>query len=216
LNEVKVSGGRLFVIAAPSGAGKTSLVKALLERESGVRVCVSHTTRPKRPNEIDSQDYHFIDIAAFEALLQRDGFLEHARVFDHYYGTSREALAHAFAQGHDVILEIDWQGAAQVRANTAARGDGCHSIFVLPPSRAALAERLRTRRTDSEAVIERRLRDAVDDMRHYAEFDYVIVNDRFERALDDLQAIIQGRPGDLTPGRAALRPLVAELLGETP
>lgn len=211
-----MSGGQLFVIAAPSGAGKTSLVKALLEREPGLRVCVSHTTRPKRPNEIDGQDYHFIDIPAFEALLQQDGFLEHARVFDHYYGTSRGALAHAFAQGHDVILEIDWQGAAQVRANTAARGDRCHSIFVLPPSRAALAERLRARRTDSEAVIERRLRDAVDDMRHYAEFDYVIVNDRFERALDDLQTIIQGRSGNLAPRREALRPLITELLGETP
>lgn len=211
-----MSGGRLFVIAAPSGAGKTSLVKALLDREPGLRVCVSHTTRPQRPNEIDGRDYHFIDIPAFEALLQQDGFLEHARVFDHYYGTSRQALAQAFGRGHDVILEIDWQGAAQVRANTAARGDRCHSIFVLPPSREALAERLRARKTDSDAVIARRLRDAVADMRHYTEFDYVIVNDQFERALDDLQGIIRGRGEDLSAHRDALTPLVTELLADEP
>lgn len=208
-----MSGGRLFVIAAPSGAGKTSLVKALLERESSLRVCVSHTTRPKRPNEMDGRDYHFIDIPRFEAMLQRDGFLEHARVFDHYYGTSREALEQAFGQGQDVILEIDWQGAAQVRADAAARGDRCHSIFVLPPSREALADRLRARRTDDEAVINRRLRDAVNDMRHYAEFDYVIVNDRFEQALGDLQAVVQGRGEALRADRTALAPLTASLLG---
>ncbi len=207
-----MSGGRLFVIAAPSGAGKTSLVKALLEQESALRVCVSHTTRPQRPNEIDGRDYHFVDIPQFEALLAKDGFLEHAKVFDHYYGTSLEALTAAFGQGHDVILEIDWQGAAQVRAKTKASGVPCHSIFVLPPSRQALESRLRSRRTDSDAVIERRLRDAVDDMRHYREFEYVIVNDQFADALHDLHRIIRNEAPDLRADRANLQPLLTDLL----
>lgn len=209
-----MSGGRLFVIAAPSGAGKTSLVKALLEQEPDLRVCVSHTTRPQRPNEIDGRDYHFIDVPRFEAMIAKDGFLEHARVFDHYYGTSREALTRAFGEGHDVILEIDWQGAAQVRRNMQARGDRCHSIFVLPPSRQALAERLRSRRTDSDEVIARRLRDAVDDMRHHAEFDYVIVNDQFDHALADLRSIVQGQGENLRANRPALSPLLANLLDD--
>ena len=209
-----MSGGRLFVIAAPSGAGKTSLVKALLEQEPGLRVCVSHTTRPQRPNEIDGRDYHFVDVPRFQAMIEQDGFLEHARVFDHYYGTSREALARAFGQGHDVILEIDWQGAAQVRHNMEARGDRCHSIFVLPPSRQALAERLRSRRTDSDEVIARRLRDAVDDMRHHAEFDYVIVNDQFDLALADLRSIVQERGENLRADRPPLASLLAHLLDD--
>lgn len=208
-----MSGGRLFVIAAPSGAGKTSLVKALLAREPGLKVCVSHTTRPQRPNEVDGRDYHFIDIVRFESMLGQDGFLEHARVFDHYYGTSRQALADAFAQGQDVILEIDWQGAAQVRADSRARGAPCCSIFVLPPSLQALEDRLRARRTDSDAVIARRLRDAVDDMRHYAEFDHVIVNDDFEQALNDLQAITRKEFRGLEADRKELAPLLASLLG---
>ncbi|NBO75398.1 MAG: guanylate kinase, partial [Gammaproteobacteria bacterium] len=164
--------GRLFVIAAPSGAGKTSLVKAALERESNLRVCVSHTTRPKRPNEIDGRDYHFIDVPTFKTLIDADGFLEYAPVFDNFYGTSRAALAEAFGRGHDVILEIDWQGARQVRERTrdAASGRaGCTTVFVLPPSRAELERRLRGRGTDDATVIARRLRDAVDDMSHYGE-----------------------------------------------
>ena len=192
--------GRLFVIAAPSGAGKTSLVKAALERESNLRVCVSHTTRPKRPNEIDGRDYHFIDVPTFKTLIDADGFLEYAPVFDNFYGTSRAALAEAFGRGHDVILEIDWQGARQVRERTrdAASGRaGCTTVFVLPPSRAELERRLRGRGTDDATVIARRLRDAVDDMSHYGEFDYVIVNDDFERAVADLRRIVGGPAADL-------------------
>ncbi|NDB24567.1 MAG: guanylate kinase [Gammaproteobacteria bacterium] len=185
--------GRLFVIAAPSGAGKTSLVKAALERESNLRVCVSHTTRPKRPNEIDGRDYHFIDVPTFKTLIDADGFLEYAPVFDNFYGTSRAALAEAFGRGHDVILEIDWQGARQVRERTrdAASGRaGCTTVFVLPPSRAELERRLRGRGTDDATVIARRLRDAVDDMSHYGEFDYLVVNDVFADALSELRAIV--------------------------
>jgi guanylate kinase len=203
-----MNGGRLFVIAAPSGAGKTSLVKALLQREPGLRVCVSHTTRPRRPAEVDGRDYHFVSVERFRELISADGFLEYAPVFDNYYGTSRAALEAAFGAGHDVILEIDWQGARQVRA----RAPGCISIFVLPPSRATLEQRLRNRRTDSDEVIARRLRDAVDDMSHYAEFDYVVVNDDFEAAVADLRRIIAGGVDDLRADRPALHPLLAGLL----
>jgi len=208
--------GRLFVIAAPSGAGKTSLVKATLARESNLRVCVSHTTRAKRPNEIDGRDYHFIDVPTFKTLIDADGFLEYAPVFDNFYGTSRTALAEAFGRGHDVILEIDWQGARQVRERTrdATSGRaGCTTVFVLPPSRAELERRLRGRGTDDATVIARRLRDAVDDMSHYGEFVYVIVNDDFERAVADLRHIIAGPADDLLASRPALEPLLAELLG---
>jgi guanylate kinase len=204
-----MSGGRLFVIAAPSGAGKTSLVKALLAREPNLRVCVSHTTRPQRPNEVDARDYHFIDVERFRAMLAEDAFLEHAQVFDNFYGTSRMALEHAFGQGYDVVLEIDWQGAQQVRRQVP----GCITIFILPPSRRALEERLRNRRTDSDAVIARRLADAVGDMSHCREFDYVVVNDDFETAVGDLRRILAGTAGDLGPGRPMLEPLLAELLG---
>jgi len=208
--------GRLFVIAAPSGAGKTSLVKAALAREPNLRVCVSHTTRARRPNEVDGRDYHFVGVETFKEMIAADGFLEYAPVFDNFYGTSRAALADAFGRGPDVILEIDWQGARQVRERTcdATSGRaGCTTVFVLPPSRAELERRLRGRGTDDATVIARRLRDAVDDMSHYGEFDYVIVNDDFERAVADLRHIIAGPADDLLASRPALEPLLAELLG---
>lgn len=208
-------GGRLFVIAAPSGAGKTSLVRELLAREPNLRVCVSHTTRPRRPNEVDGRDYHFVDVPTFRHMIDADGFLEHALVFDNHYGTSRAALAEAFGRGYDVILEIDWQGAAQVRERTRdpARGTaGCIGIFVLPPSRPELEARLRNRKTDSDEVIARRLRDAVADMRHADEFDYVIVNDHFETAVRDLQRILDGDAADLRADRPGLAPLMGQLL----
>ena len=211
-----MSGGRLFVIAAPSGAGKTSLVKATLAREPNLHVCVSHTTRRQRPTEIDGRDYHFTGVETFRAMIDAGGFLEHAQVFDNYYGTSRAALAEAFGRGHDVILEIDWQGAQQVRERTrdAVTGrPGCTTVFVLPPSRAELERRLRGRGTDDEQVIARRLRDAVDDMGHHAEFDYVIVNDDFERAVGDLRRIVAGNAADLVGNRPGLAPLLQELLG---
>jgi len=208
--------GRLFVIAAPSGAGKTSLVKGVLAHESNLRVCVSHTTRAKRPNEIDGRDYYFIDVPTFKALIVADGFLEYASVFDNFYGTSRAALAEALGRGHDVILEIDWQGARQVRERTrdATSGRaGCTTVFVLPPSRDELERRLRGRGTDNATAIARRLRNAVDDMSHYNEFDYVIINDDFERAVADLQRILVGPANDLLASRPTLEPLRAELLG---
>lgn len=179
--------GQLFVVAAPSGAGKTSLVKALLDRRPDIEVSVSYTTRKPRPNEIDGRDYCFVDRAAFERLIAGDALLEHAQVFDNFYGTSRERVERALGAGRDVILEIDWQGARQVRA----RLPECVSIFILPPSFATLERRLRGRRTDSEAVIARRLRDAASDISHWSEFDYVIVNDEFTRAVDALERIVR-------------------------
>lgn len=208
--------GRLFVIAAPSGAGKTSLVKAALAREPNLRVCVSHTTRARRPNEVDGRDYHFVGVETFKEMIAADGFLEYAPVFDNFYGTSRAALADAFGRGHDVILEIDWQGARQVRDRTrdpATGRPGCTSIFVLPPSRAELERRLRGRGTDSEAVIARRLRDAVADMGHHDEFDFVVVNENFERAVADLLRVIAGDTADLAADRPSLAPLLRDLLG---
>jgi guanylate kinase len=200
--------GRLFVISAPSGAGKTSLVKALLAAEPRLRLSISHTTRARRPTEAEGREYHFVSKARFSELLQQDAFLEHAQVFDNHYGTSRAFVAGQLAAGHDVLLEIDWQGARQVRH---AMPD-CVSIFVLPPARAALAERLARRATDTREVIERRLRDAATDMAHYGEFDYVVVNDDFEQAVADLKRIIEGRGAELKSDRPELKPLLAELL----
>jgi guanylate kinase len=204
--------GRLFVIAAPSGAGKTSLVRALLTQEPQLRLSVSHTTRSQRPNETDGCEYHFVGVDAFRELISRGEFLEHAQVFDNLYGTSRVFVEQRLAQGCDVVLEIDWQGARQVRSSLPQ----CVSVFILPPSRAALAERLRTRATDSDAVIARRLRDAAADMSHYAEFDFVVVNDDFAHAVGDLRRIVAGDAADLASSRAQLAPLLADLLSPEP
>jgi guanylate kinase len=200
---------RLFVIAAPSGAGKTSLVNALKEREPNVRVSVSHTTRPRRPNEEHGREYYFVSLEEFERLRQAGAFLESANVFDNRYGTSRAQLEEKRAAGYDVILEIDWQGARQVRQ---ALPD-CVTVFILPPSRSALEARLRNRRTDSDVVIARRLRDAVDDMRHCTEFDYIVVNDDFERAVAELQQIVRGgaQARALQADRPNLKALVESL-----
>jgi guanylate kinase len=200
--------GRLFVIAAPSGAGKTTLVKALLKEESRLSLSISHTTRMRRSTEQDGREYHFVKKEQFEALAARGEFLEHARVFDNLYGTSRAFVAARLDAGQDVLLEIDWQGARQVRRALPE----CVSIFILPPSRRALAERLARRATDTAEVIARRLADAAADMSHYAEFDYVVVNDDFDRALADLRRIIAGDATDLAADRPQLKPLLAELL----
>lgn len=176
----------LLIVAAPSGTGKTSLVTSLVDLLPGIVVSVSHTTRPRRSQEQNGVHYYFVDQRAFAALIEADQFLEHARVFDHQYGTTRAAVEAQLAQGLDVILEIDWQGAAQVRA----RMPECVSIFILPPSRKVLEERLRSRAQDSDVIIARRMRAAVAEMRHYAEFDYLVINDDFERALDALKAIV--------------------------
>ena len=199
--------GALYVIAAPSGAGKTSLVKAVLSRDPSLRVSVSHTTRKQREKEIPGVDYNFVSIDEFRRLIGQDAFLEHAQVFDNFYGTGRaqvEALRNA---GHDVILEIDWQGAQQVRA---AQPDA-HTVFILPPSRSELEARLRNRKTDSEEVIARRLRDSIADMSHYAEFDSVIVNQDFEDAVSQLLQVLHGSR-DFGSRRESLKPLVAALL----
>ncbi len=200
--------GRLFVIAAPSGAGKTSLVRALMEREPGLKFSISYTTRPKRPSEVDGRDYLFVSREEFDRMAKAAEFLEYAQVFDHSYATSRQQVEEALRAGQDVILEIDWQGAQQVHAAMPE----CVSIFILPPSRAALEERLRQRSTDSEEVIARRLRDAVTDMSHCNEFDYVIVNDRFEAALENLRAIIAGRGQALRSQRREIELLIRVLL----
>jgi guanylate kinase len=199
---------RLFVISAPSGAGKTSLVKALCQRLPELRVSTSHTTRPMRPNEQEGREYYFVTNPEFDGLVAQGAFLEHARVFDNQYGTGRHQLEDKLAAGHDVILEIDWQGARQVRAALP----GCRTIFILPPSRAALRQRLTDRRTDSEAVIERRLADAVSDMSHYGEFDFVVVNDDFERAVGELAAIVRGHGEALRTSRPELSLVLANLL----
>jgi guanylate kinase len=200
--------GRLYVIAAPSGAGKTSLVKALMEREPRLRFSVSYTTRKPRANEIDGRDYHFITPARFQEMVERGEFLEHAQVYDNFYGTGVEAVRGALAAGGLVLLEIDWQGARQVRE----RLPEARTIFILPPTRRTLEERLRARSTDSEAVIQRRLQDARRDIGHFTEFDYVVINDRFEQAVEDLHAIVRERGDPLVASRPDVERLTAELL----
>jgi guanylate kinase len=199
--------GSLFVIAAPSGAGKTTLVKAVVARNPALRVSVSHTTRKQREQEVPGRDYTFVTVEEFKRLREAGEFLEHAQVFDNFYGTGRAQVEALRSAGHDVILEIDWQGARQVRA---AQPD-CKSVFILPPSRRELETRLRNRKTDSDAVIERRLRDSIADMSHFAEFDCVIVNDDFDSAVQQLLEVLRGAAG-FAADRAELKPLLAELL----
>jgi len=203
------SRGTLFVVAAPSGAGKTSLVRALIKRMPQLRFSISYTTRRRRETEQHGRDYFFVDRAEFDRMVADGEFLEHAQVFDNSYGTARAQVESILQQGENVLLEIDWQGAQQVRAAMPE----CRSIFILPPSREALEQRLRGRATDSEEVIARRLRDSISDMSHWDEFDYVVINDDFERAKNDLEAIASGKGESLTRGRAEVQTLVRKLLG---
>ena len=181
--------GTLYVISAPSGAGKSSLVKALLENTQGIGVSVSHTTRAKRDGEHDGADYHFIGKEKFISMVEKSEFLEHAQVFDNYYGTAAANIEDKLKQGEDVILEIDWQGAEQVRKLIP------HSvnIFILPPSLGALEERLRGRGQDSDEIIARRMRDAKSETSHYSEYDFLVVNDAFDEALAELRSIVLAR-----------------------
>jgi guanylate kinase len=199
--------GRLVVLAAPSGAGKTSLVHALLRRIPALAFSISYTTRPKRSSEQHGKDYFFVEAAEFQVMAERGAFLEHANVFDHWYGTSRAQVDDLLDTGRPVLLEIDWQGARQVRESAPE----AISVFVLPPSLAELERRLRGRKTDNEATIRRRLADALADMSHWTEFDHVIVNDELDSAADALAAVVKGQGGASEVGEA-LRSRIAGIL----
>ncbi len=204
-----ITPGTLFTVSAPSGAGKTSLVNALAGRRDGLRISVSHTTRPRRPGERDGVNYHFVSDAEFEAMASRGAFLERALVFGNHYGSSREWVDRQLAQGHDAILEIDWQGASQVKRLVPA----CISIFVLPPSRAALRERLQIRGQDDDSVIAARMAQATEEIRHYHEADFLVVNDDFEEALADLDCIVRNHRLRTEKQTSRWHDLLAELLG---
>ncbi|WP_126452386.1 guanylate kinase [Sulfuriflexus mobilis] len=198
----------LYIIAAPSGAGKTSLVKALVGRDNRVMVSVSHTTRAPREGEVDGGDYNFTTPETFRQMVEAGQFLEHAQVFDNFYGTSREWVEQRLAEGTDVILEIDWQGARLVREAFAE----AVGIFILPPSRQALEARLRGRGQDSKEIIARRMRDAISEISHYDEFDYLIVNDDFDTALGELASVILARRQRLEVQKSVHQAMITDLL----
>ena len=187
--------GKLFILSAPSGAGKSSLAKALIQVLPNLAVSVSHTTRAPRPGEAHGVHYYFVTRDEFETMVQAGKFVEYARVFDNYYGTARSSIDQLLEAGKDVLLDIDWQGARNIKQHMP----GAVSIFILPPTRAALEERLRGRGQDSPETIARRMRDAVAEMRHYSEFDHVVVNDVFDAARADLVAILQGKSAQKRP-----------------
>ncbi len=196
---MKANNAQLFIVSAPSGAGKTSLVRRVIKELPNVTVSVSHTTRGIRPAEKDGEDYYFVNREKFESMIAADQFLEYADVFGNYYGTSVESVGDSLGAGQDVILEIDWQGAAQVRQKL----DDVVSIFILPPSRATLIERLKSRGQDSDDVIEKRTNEAVAEMQQYHRADYLIINDDFDEALAELKAVILSYR--VTKSRQALR-----------
>ncbi len=200
--------GKLFIIAAPSGGGKTSLIKALIKEEMGIKMSVSHTTRERRETETDGVDYFYVDKEEFLVLLNADNFLEHATVFGNFYGTSRAWVNEALATGLDVILEIDWQGAQQVRELMPE----AVSIFILPPSREVLEERLRSRDEDSLEIIQRRLDESINEMSHYGEYDYLIINEDFNQALADLTAIFLSYRLTVSSQQAEHADIIAGLL----
>lgn len=200
--------GTLYIVSAPSGAGKTSLVKALIDQLDSVRVSVSHTTRAMRPGEIDGVNYHFTRREEFLERVSQGDFLEHAEVFGNLYGTSQSTVEQTLAQGNDLILEIDWQGAQQVRRAMP----GARSIFILPPSRATLRERLTNRGQDDDSVIEGRMALAVDEISHYVEYDYLVINDDFNTALDDLKSILRSARLDVRHQEQRHQSLLTALL----
>mgnify|MGYP002735297492 CR=1 FL=1 len=204
--------GTLFIASAPSGAGKTSLVRELIDRLDGIQVSVSHTTRARRPGEVDGVNYHFVERADFEAMIERGEFFEHARVFDNHYGTSRVAVEHMLAVGQDVILEIDWQGARQAREQMP----DAVSVFILPPSREELERRLAGRGTDEHAVIVARMREAISEMSHFDEYDYLVINDDFTTALNELQSLVVAHRHRRERMQARHAPLLAALLSDVP
>lgn len=198
----------LYIICAPSGTGKTSLVAALVESLPSLEISISHTTRPARPGEKDGINYHFINSQTFQSMIDHEDFLEHALVFDNQYGTSKSFVEKKLNQNIDVILEIDWQGAQQIRK----RFKNTVSIFILPPSLAVLNQRLRARGQDSEAVIQRRLADAKNEIQHYHEFDYLVINDNFEIALNDLKAIVKANQLSTSIQKQKNAQFIAQLL----
>ena len=200
--------GLLFVVSAASGTGKTSLVKALLDRVTNLHVSVSHTTRGQRPRELDGVHYHFTEKDSFLALVEQGGFIEYAEVFGNYYGTAQATVKEQLAKGHDVLLEIDWQGAQQVRKLFP----DSKQIFILPPSQFDLRQRLSNRGTDSVDVIERRLGCAVEDMQQYVNFDYVIINDDFNKALHDLESVIIANRLVITQQASRHQKMISELI----
>ena len=200
--------GTLYIIAAPSGGGKTSLTRALLEREPNIVLSVSYTSRLPRPGEVDGVHYHFVSRGVFEEMIKRGEFFEHAVVHGDLKGTARTAVERTLAQGKDVLLEIDWQGARQVRKQVT----DTVSIFILPPSRAELERRLRSRAQDSEVTIRRRLADSREDIAHSVEFDYIVINDDFAAALSDLRSIVITRQLRSTEQRERYAALLADLL----
>lgn len=200
--------GTLYIISAPSGAGKTSLVKALIDSEAQIRVSVSHTTRAMRPCEVDGVNYHFVSREQFHAMLDKTAFLEHAEVFGNLYGTSQDWVKQTLIDGFDLILEIDWQGAQQVRRLMPE----AKSIFILPPTQEALRHRLTNRGQDSGEIIERRMREAVSEMSHYVEYDYLLINDDFAHALSDLKAIFRANQLLQAPQQQRHSGLLSELL----
>ena len=201
--------GKLFVFAAPSGAGKTTLVHAMVAKHPEMRFSISYTTRKPRKNEADGVDYLFVDDEEFMKLRDQGEMLEYAEVFDHYYATSRSQVEKHLADNRNVILEIDWQGARQVRESMP----DCITVFILPPSVEELERRLRDRRTDAPEVIERRLRDALSDMSHWNEFDYVIINDDLDRAVADLESVLAGEGESCSTANVALRRAVTRITG---
>lgn len=209
MNAADSQRGQLFVIAAPSGAGKTTLVHRLMQENTDLRFSVSCTTRPQRSTETADVDYHFVTPEAFEAMVKTGDFLEQATVFDHRYGTLKSEVELLLNTGHNVILEIDWQGAQQVRAHMP----DCRSIFVLPPSLQELKDRLTGRGTDTDTVIERRFRDATEDMSHWHEFDYVVINQDLDAATAELMAIIRGEGSENAASGTATKARVTEILG---
>lgn len=200
--------GNLYIISAPSGAGKTSLVKKLVSKLDALIVSVSHTTRQMRDGEIHGKDYFFVSVEEFKQMRDSGGFLECAQVFDNFYGTAQTTVEANLAQGKDVILEIDWQGAQQVRKLMPQ----CQSIFILPPSIEVLQQRLEKRGKDNAEIIARRMRDAVTEMSHYSEFDYLVVNDDFSIALNALESIVIANRLKQARQATVLQPLLENLL----
>lgn len=200
--------GTLYIISAPSGCGKTSLVNAMLQSATNMVISISYTTRPERPGEQNGVNYHFVDYSTFQKMIAKEEFLEHAKVFGHYYGTSRTKVVEQLERGIDVVLEVDWQGARQIQENF----QNTVSIFILPPSKNTLLQRLHSRRQDNEQVIQQRMELAYEELSHYHEYDFLIFNDNFDYALSDLNAIVHAQKLCTENQKLRYKDLIAGLL----